>query len=239
MNALILGGTSDVAIETTKLLLADGWNITLTIRENNKAAALVSKFSTSQDVKTVMFDALKVDDFLAEAKAIAPQFDAVFCFIGYMPDESKEITGKDVQEVMDVNFTALVKVLDIFAAVFVKKGSGTIVGVSSVAGERGKSKNLLYASAKAGLTTYLSGLRNRLFEKKIHVITIVPGFMDTAMTKGLDLPKKLTVSSPQAASIIYSAFKRKKNVAYVSWKWKILMGIIRNIPEWKYKKMKF
>jgi len=238
MKALILGGTSDVAIETTKLLIADGWDITLTVRDQSKTKDLQSELQTLKQLETLHFDALKTDAFLEEARELASQIDAVFCFIGYLPNESKEFSGNEIQEVIDVNFTSLVKVLEVFAAAFSIKGSGTIVGVSSVAGDRGKSKNLLYASAKAGFTAYLSGLRNRLFEKNVHVLTIIPGFMDTAMTKGLDLPKKLTVSSNQAASIIYSAFKKKKNIVYVSWKWKVIMGIIKRIPEWKYKKMK-
>ena len=238
MKALILGGTSDVALETTKLLIADGWDITLTVRDQNITKDLFLNLQTSNQIETLYFDALKVDAFIEEVKDLAPQFDAVFCYIGHLPNESKEFSANQIQEIIDVNFTSLIKVLDIFAASFAVRESGTIVGVSSVAGERGKSKNLLYSSAKAGFTAYLSGLRNRFFEKNVHVLTVIPGFMDTSMTKGLDLPKKLTVSSKKAASIIYSAFKQKKNVVYVSWKWKVMLGIIKRIPEWKYKKMK-
>lgn len=236
MKALILGGTSDVAIETTKLLISDGWDISLTYRGGSKG--LLSDFQNSKQVETLYFDALKTGTFLEEIKGRESEFDAVFCFIGYLPDESKEFSENDIQEIMDVNLTSLIKVLEVFKDVFSIKRSGTIVGVSSVAGDRGKSKNLLYATAKAGFTAYLSGIRNTLFENDVHVLTVIPGFMATSMTKGFDLPKKLTVSSNQAASIIYSAFKKKKNIVYVSWKWRVIMGIIRRVPEWKYKKMK-
>jgi short-subunit dehydrogenase len=236
MKALILGGTSDVAIETTKLLISDGWDISLTYRGQSKG--LLSDFQNSKQVETLYFDALKTGTFLEEIKGRESEFDAVFCFIGYLPDESKEFSENDIQESMDVNLNSLIKVLEVFKDAFSIKRSGTIVGVSSVAGDRGKSKNLLYATAKAGFTAYLSGIRNTLFENNVHVLTVIPGFMDTSMTKGLDLPKKLTVSSNQAASIIYSAFKKKRNIVYVSWKWRVIMGIIKRVPEWKYKKMK-
>jgi short-subunit dehydrogenase len=111
------------------------------------------------------------------------------------------------------------------------------VGISSVAGDRGRKSNYIYGSAKAALTTYLSGLRNRLYDAQVHVMTVKPGFVATAMTKDLDLPEKLTAQPEEVAQDIYSAQQKNKNVIYTKWFWKYIMMIIRIIPEWKFKGM--
>ncbi|MGZ5193389.1 MAG: SDR family NAD(P)-dependent oxidoreductase, partial [Kaistella sp.] len=95
-----------------------------------------------------------------------------------------------------------------------------------------------YGSAKAGLTAYLSGLRNYMFSRKVHVLTVKPGFMDTKMTDGLPLNPKLTASSTEAAEGIYKAYKNKRNTVYVLPVWRIIMLIIKNIPEFVFKKLK-
>lgn len=115
---------------------------------------------------------------------------------------------------------------------------GAIIGLSSVAGDRGRQSNFIYGSSKAGFTAYLSGLRNYLFDKKVHVLTVKPGFMDTKMTEGLPLNPKLTASPKQAAAHIYKAYKKQKNIAYVLPIWGFIMLIIKNIPEFIFKKMK-
>ena len=119
-----------------------------------------------------------------------------------------------------------------------RQRAGTMIVLSSVAGERGRQSNFIYGSAKAGLTAYLSGLRNYMFERKVHVLTIKPGFMDTKMTEGLPLNPKLTATPKQAAEAIYKAYKSGKNVAYILPIWRIIMLIIKNIPEFIFKKLK-
>ena len=117
-----------------------------------------------------------------------------------------------------------------------ERGSGTIVGVASVAGDRGRIGNYVYGAAKAGFATYLSGLRNRLTKAGGHVVTVKPGFVDTAMTWGL--PGMFLVASPNdVAKAILNAVDKKKNEIYTPFFWRYIMLIIRNIPEAIFKKM--
>ncbi|HEY2727571.1 MAG TPA: SDR family NAD(P)-dependent oxidoreductase, partial [Parafilimonas sp.] len=118
------------------------------------------------------------------------------------------------------------------------KKNGTIVGISSVAGERGRQSNYIYGSAKAGFTAYLSGLRNRLYHDNVHVLTVLPGFVNTKMTAELNLSPLLTASPEQVADAVETAIRKKKNVIYVKWFWKWIMKIIKNIPEGMFKKKK-
>jgi short-subunit dehydrogenase len=116
--------------------------------------------------------------------------------------------------------------------------AGMIVGISSVAGERGRQSNYIYGSAKAGFTAYLSGLRNRLFRSGVHVMSVQPGFVNTRMTQHLTLPPLLTAQPEQVADAVFKAVQRKKNVLFVKWPWKYIMLIIKSIPESIFKKLK-
>jgi hypothetical protein len=107
-----------------------------------------------------------------------------------------------------------------------------------VAGERGRQSNYTYGAAKAGLTAYLSGLRNRLQSSGVHVLTLKPGFINTKMTEGLPLPKPLTAQPEQVAAAIEKGLRKRKNIIYSLWMWKYIMLIIKNIPEGIFKKLK-
>jgi short-subunit dehydrogenase len=119
---------------------------------------------------------------------------------------------------------------------FAQRGSGTIVGLSSVAGERGRASNYTYGSAKAGYTAFLSGLRNRLAAHGVHVITVLPGFMATRMTEGMELPKRLTASPQAAAQAVFTAVSKKRDVIFIKPVWRMIMVIIRALPEAIFKK---
>ncbi len=164
----------------------------------------------------------------------------VFCAAGYLGEGTADglYDNKNTEKIIDINYAKLVPLLNHFAQKLEAKRGGTIIALSSVAGERGRQSNFIYGSAKAGFTAYLSGLRNYLYDKKVHVLTVKPGFMDTKMTEGLPLNPKLTASPKQAAERIYKAYKSGKNVLYVLPIWAIIMLIIRNIPEFIFKKLK-
>ena len=103
-------------------------------------------------------------------------------------------------------------------------------------GERGRASNYIYGSAKAGFTTFLSGLRNRLASKDVSVVTILPGFVRTRMTEGLALPSLVTSSPAAIASLVYNAVKNGTDIVYPRW-WFLIMAIIRMIPERIFKRM--
>ena len=115
-------------------------------------------------------------------------------------------------------------------------GSGCLVGISSVAGDRGRASNYVYGSAKAGFTAFLSGLRNRLAKQNVHVVTVKPGFVNTSMTEGMDLPAKLTAEPEEVANAIVKSVEKSRDIIYVRPVWQLVMAIIRNIPERIFKK---
>lgn len=239
---IVLGSNSEVAQAFVEKALHAGEKFkTIYLFTSNKETT--ERFAKHIDVK-----------YLQESKIIALDVtqeinikdfeeihsDLLFCATGYLGIGTEEglYDTKNTEKIIDINYAKLIPILNYFAQKMESKRSGTIIALSSVAGDRGRQSNFIYGSAKAGLTAYLSGLRNYLFSKKVHVMTVKPGFMDTKMTEGLPLNPKLTASPKQAAEHIYKAYKKKRNEVYVLPIWCFIMLIIRNIPEFIFKKLK-
>ncbi len=140
---------------------------------------------------------------------------------------------------IDVNFTSAVSILNLVAEHLAAQKSGFIAAISSVAGDRGRQSNYTYGAAKAALTTYLQGLRNRLHPLGVQVLTVKPGFVDTPMTHGILRPDSpLVASRERVARDIDRALCRRRNVIYTPWYWWAVMTIIRSIPEFVFKRLR-
>jgi decaprenylphospho-beta-D-erythro-pentofuranosid-2-ulose 2-reductase len=156
--------------------------------------------------------------------------------MGQQHENERDIV--DAIRVMRSNYEGPASILAVLANVFEKRGRGTLVGISSVAGERGRSSNYVYGSAKAGFTAFLSGLRNRLATRGVHVVTVLPGFVVTQMTEGMNLPVSLTAQPSEVAVAITRAVEQKRDVIYIRPVWWTIMFIIRGIPEVLFKRSK-
>ncbi|XOV69294.1 MAG: SDR family NAD(P)-dependent oxidoreductase [Fluviicola sp.] len=160
------------------------------------------------------------------------QFDGVLYAAGNLPENEEALFGPVADTTMAVNYTGAVRILGAVAKKFIDQKKGTIVGISSAGAVRGKTSNIVYGSAKGGFDHYLAGLRQYMHSKGIRVVTIRPGFVATKMTKGLDLPKKLTASPEEVAkTIVKHALKGNRNIIYTKSIWRPISWIIRNIPE--------
>ncbi len=239
---IVLGSNSEVAQAFVEKVLSEGQRFEkIYLLTSNKENT--EKFARHIDVKYVQnseiieFDLLKDNDY---HRLNHIDSDLLFCASGYLGMNTTDGLYNDINttKIIDINYAKLVPLMNYFAQKFEAKRSGTIIGLSSVAGERGRQSNFIYGSAKAGFTAYLSGLRNYLYDKKVNVLSVIPGFMATKMTEGMPLNPKLTASPKQAANCIYKAYKNKKNVVYVLPIWWVIMMIIRNIPEFIFKRLK-
>ncbi len=239
-NVLILGATSDMAQAVAKKYAAEGWSLTLAARSPEQLEPIAAdlKVRTDTPIDTVTFDAQDFASHTSFYESLATRPDAVICAFGYMGDQAIARTDLDeVRRTIDVNFTGAVSVLNLVAKEFEERGLGAIAGISSVAGDRGRQSNYIYGSAKAGFTTYLAGLRNRLAKSGVHVMTVKPGFCRTKMTENMDLPGVLTAEPEQVAEAVFKGIEKKRNVVYTLWMWRYIMLVIRHIPEFIFKKM--
>lgn len=232
-TVLILGAKSAIAMAAAKRFADQGFDLILAARD----AENIDDSALKCQVAKVEFDALNTGSHAEFYASLPVKPEVALIAFGYLGDQDKaQADFSEAQMIVATNYIGAMSILEIVAADMERREEGTIIGVSSIAGDRGRRSNYIYGSSKAGFTTYLSGLRNRLAEKSVHVITVKPGFVDTPMTKHIDLPPKLTASADQVGDKIIKAFNGKKNVVYTKGLWRWIMLIIRNIPEFIFKK---
>ena len=237
---LIVGAKSDIAKATAREYAQQGYDLYLAARNANELEAFANDITvrTQKTVKTIELDILDYQHHQFFYDQLEEKPLGVITAVGYLGNQEKAQSDfNEAKRIIDTNFTGIVSLLNIVANDFEQRRSGFIVGISSVAGDRGRKCNYIYGSAKAALTAYLSGLRNRLYDAQVQVLTVKPGFVATKMTEDLDLPEKLTAQPEAVAKDIYKAQKKGKNVLYTKWIWRWIMLIIKMIPEWKFKGM--
>lgn len=237
---LIVGAKSDIAKAAAREYAKQGYNLYLAARNINALEAFANDImvKTQRTIKTIELDILDYQNHKALYDQLEEKPLGVIIVVGYLgSQENAQSDFNEAKCIMDTNYTGIVSLLNIIANDFEQRKSGFIIGISSVAGDRGRKSNYIYGSAKAALTAYLSGLRNRLYNAQVQVLTVKPGFMATKMTAGMRLPKKLTAQPEIVAKDIYKAQQKGKNVIYTKWIWKYIMLVIRMIPEWIFKRM--
>ncbi len=237
---MLIGATSDVAQAMVHLIDRKTTHLWLVARNVERLEPLKTHVEITKAISVSLLesDVCEFEKNITLFEPIAPKIDEIYFFAGYLGHQEKAQTeSAETLKIINTNFTGAVLILNVFAEAFAKKKSGIIIGISSVAGDRGRSSNYFYGSAKAGFSAYLDGMRQRLAKVGVHVMTVKPGFMATRMTRELDLPKLITASSEKAASVIFKAAKKKKNTVYVTTIWRFIMLVIRNIPEAIFKRI--
>jgi len=238
---IILGATSSMARAFARQVSADGCGVLLCGRDKADLAASQSdcaaRGASFSDVFT--FDARDTNTFapiIERARKEDGQLH-VAVFVGSMPpQEAIDADPSLIDGVVSDSYTGPATFLQMIAPELETRGAANVVGVGSVAGDRGRIGNYVYGSAKAGFHTYLSGLRNRLTRSGGHVVTVKPGFTDTAMTWGIE-GMFLVASPDKVTRDILKAVEKKRDVIYTPFFWRFIMGIITSIPERVFKKL--
>lgn len=239
-TVLIIGAGSDITRPLAFLYAQRGHSVYLASRSieqlHRMANDLHLRFSI--EARAFHFDVTDVPSHRSFYGALPQKPDIVICLAGTLGEQKRsESDFSEAQKVIDTNFTGLVSILHIVAEDFEKRKEGSIVGVSSVAGERGRKSNYVYASAKAGFTAFLSGLRNRLYPANVHVLTVHPGFIATKMIAGRKTPGIITATPEVVAKDIFKAQQGNKDFIYSRWFWRYIMFGFTMIPESVAKKL--
>jgi len=243
-RALILGAKSAIAQAIARRLATDGYDLILAARRTEPLEPLAADLRLRQERQVLIwpFDALdtaKAADFPASLARECGEFHLVVMVFGYLGDQKQAQTDtEEIERILHTNFTGGAVVLSHLANYLERLDQPCgIIGIGSVAGDRGRQSNYFYGAAKGALGLFLQGLRNRLAATNVHVMTVKPGFVDTPMTEGLE--GLFLVASPEAvANDIVKAFNKKKDILYTPWFWRYIMLIIKNIPERIFKKLK-
>jgi decaprenylphospho-beta-D-erythro-pentofuranosid-2-ulose 2-reductase len=234
---VILGARSTIAMAIAHEFAKNGHPVHLIARTSHEPDAEDMRIRFGVDVHYHELDLADSERFLDLIKGI-PALGIVVSVLGRQEDETRTYTDVDyVQEIVAGNYSIPILTAELSASVLEEKGGGTFIGISSVAGDRGRQGNYLYGSAKAGYTAYLSGLRNKLGKTNTHVVTVRPGIIRTPLTSKQDFPPALMGEASTVAKDVYVAMQKKKNNIYTPWFWRWIMLVIRSVPEMLFKRL--
>lgn len=240
---LIIGATSAVARACARELAQQGADLTLVGRDQDdlEATASDARLRGAGIARALHCDVgdPQARQTLLDQAGLNDERLNVLVAVGLMPEQDAMDTDPALlARMVDATYTGPMALLQGLTPIFERQAGGQVVVIGSVAGDRGRRKNYLYGSAKAGLATYAEGLRARLFSCGATVTVVKPGFIDTAMTWGL--PGLFLVSSPQScAQAILRASQKGRPVLYHPGFWRLIMLIIRHIPATIMKRLKF
>ena len=240
-TALVIGATSDIGRAIAHMLAGDGHALQLAARDPARLQREEQDLRVRTDVAVTAYqcDVLDADGGVSLLDTLDPLPDVAVCVVGLLGEQAEsEQDGATAEQVMRTNYVGPALLMGALAERFEQRGSGVLVGVSSVAGERGRASNYVYGSAKAGFTAFLSGLRSRLAASGVDVVTVKPGFVYTRMTDGMDLPARLTATPKEVAAAVVAAIRRHRDVIYVRRVWRPIMFALRAIPERLFKRLR-
>lgn len=243
---LIIGATSAIAQAFCKRSLHNTQNDFYLIGRNAEQLELIANDLKVRGAQNVFVEAADLNTFeqheklIEKAQNCLKSFDWVLVAHGVLGDQkSAEHNSHQTLEIIHSNYTSQATLLNCIADKMEKMGSGVIGVLSSVAGDRGRRSNYIYGSAKAAITTFLSGLRVRLFKSNVQVLTIKMGFVDTPMTAQFSKGPLWTKPETIAMELV-SLFENKKNGEYyLPFFWRYIMLVIRLLPSFIFNKMNF
>ena len=242
-RALILGATSAIAQALARRLATSSYDLILGARDVSRVEAFAAdlRLRTSRSVDLLEFEALDwvgARSIVESAERVGGPFQLAVVVYGYLGHQATAQTDpSELLRILNTNFTGAALTLAQVANYLENQSTATgIIGITSVAGDRGRQSNYAYGSAKGALSLYLQGMRNRLATTDVHVMTVKPGFVDTPMTQGMD-GLFLVASPDRVAGDILRAYAKKRDVVYVPWFWRYIMLIIRCLPERVFKRL--
>lgn len=242
-NVLILGGSSSIARAAANAFAAKEYSLYLAGRDllDLERIAQDIRIRYRVDVHCGFFAAEDDEDHASFLQTVLKEMGSlkgVLAAFGCNQDQKKAQTDfTNARKIIEVNYMGVCSILTHCSNTLALQGEGFIIAISSVAGDRGRQSNYVYGSAKAGLNVFLQGLRNRLYHAGVRVITIKPGYVDTAMT--FHLPGLFLTASPQTiGEKIVKILDHSADEIYLPWFWRYLMLIIRCIPESIFKRLK-
>lgn len=245
-RAVVVGASSGIGEAIARRLAAEGYVVAALARRKGELETLCKHINAhAKETRAVAY----VHD-VNELAAIPRLFqkilkdlggiDALVYVAGVMPAVAiDEFNQEKDRQMVETNLLGAMAWLGQGAALFQRMGAGQLVGISSVAGDRGRVLNPGYNASKAGMDTYLEALRNRLTRHGVHVLTVKPGFVDTDMLKASRSPTFGVVSSEKVAAGVWGAMRTRKQIVYIPWIWRWIMLVVRLVPSFIFRRLSF
>lgn len=245
-RGIIIGASDGIGAALARKLTKEGYTLALLARRQDKLTTLCNEINTSTgEVRALAYvhDAAEYDKAPALLHKIVADLgglDVVVFMAGVnYPPGLNNYNFEGDRKMIEVNVIGAMAWLSPVAEMFQNAKAGQIVGISSVAGDRGRIGNPGYNTSKAALTTYLEALRNRLTRHGVNVLTVKPGFVKTEMVKAAQGATPFAIEPEKAAEDIYQAMRKRKQVIYTASIWRWIMLIIQHVPSVIFRRMSF
>ena len=239
---LVIGATSAIAEQCARIWAARGDQLLLVARNSDRLQSIVEDLRVrgAASVSSYLNDLNEINRhpaILEWAEAEAGGIDVVLIAHGTLSNQkSCEDSLEETMAEVKINALSVISLLTLIANRLEKQQAGAIAVISSVAGDRGRASNYVYGSAKAMVTAFASGLRQRLHKSNVAVVTIKPGFVITPMTASFKKGVLWSHAAPVAAKIV-NAIDDRKDEVYVPEFWRVVMMLVKAIPNKFYKKI--
>ena len=241
-KVLILGANSDIAKNIAHQLSKKKYKLTLISRNIDEIKFFLDRLNiNTKEIEFICMDLKEIDKFQLYYENLKSKHDIVISAIGELSKDTDSHKMNLIDQMINSNYIYPAKCLEVISNIFLRENSSKekiILGISSVAGDRGRATNFYYGAAKSAFTVFLSGLRQKLSKSKITIITVSLGFVDTKMTKEEKIPNLLNTNHETIAKKIIECVEKKK-LFYVPIRWKIIMTIVKLIPESIFRKLNF
>lgn len=243
--AVVVGASSGIGAALARRLAAAGYRVALVARRAdalNQVAEAIAAEHGAESVLALPHDVRQYDQAPALLQQVLQRWgrlDVVVYAAGVLhPVTLEEYAWEKDREMLEVNLLGAVAWLGAAADLLQAAGAGYLVGLSSVAGDRGRAKNPAYQASKAGLSNYLESLSHRLARHGVHVLTVKPGFVDTPMLARAGGGRLWVVSPEQVAEDIVRALRRRRGgVLYTPARWRWVMLVIKHLPGWLLRRL--
>jgi short-subunit dehydrogenase len=246
-HGIIIGASDGIGAALARRLAREGYTLALLARRHEKLQAICNDINqTFQEQRARVYahdvaEYERVPELLRRIVADLGGLDLVVFVAGvnYPPGGLDKYNFENDRQMIEVNLLGAMAWLTPVAEMFQSAKAGQIVGIGSVAGDRGRVGNPGYNTSKAGLATYLEALRNRLTRHGVNVLTVKPGFVQTAMVKAAQGPTPFVIPTEKAVEDIWNAIKNRKQNIYTPWIWRWIMLAIRHTPSFIFRRLSF
>lgn len=241
--ALVIGASSGMGAATARRLARRGYRVAMVARREEDLKILAGQINARAGAEVAFqfcHDVKNADEVPGLFDSIVETLGGLSLVIyasGAMPKvEEDEYDFEKDRTMVEVNVLGMIAWLNQAASLFSRLQAGTIVGIGSIAGDRGRSGQPVYNTTKGAQAIYLEALRNRLASRNVRVVTIKPGFVDTAMTAGMgDL--LWMISADEAARQIVQAAHRSRGTVYVPRRWGLVSWVIIHMPSFLFRRL--
>ncbi|HNK64477.1 MAG TPA: SDR family NAD(P)-dependent oxidoreductase [Anaerolineales bacterium] len=245
-RAIVVGASEGMGAALARRLAKEGYRIALVARQKDKLTALCAEINQAGETHALAYphDVSHYAEVPGLLQKIVMDLGGLDTFIlmagvNYPPGGNDRYNFENDRRMIEINLIGAMAWLSPVAEMFQSAQAGQIVGIASVAGDRGRVGNPGYNTSKAGLATYLEALRNRLTRHGVNVLTVKPGFVKTEMLKAAVGPTPFAIPVEQAVDDIYKAMCKRKQSIYTPFFWQFIMLIIRHIPSFIFRRLSF